>query len=227
VCILKAMTARIHDRVLRSLKSGLVLFAVFSAGFIVCSTTERLAVKQVYAKKQFSGRDLSGQTIILTPLIASQGAETGDQFGPSVLIGEIKKARPDIQLQRPDAFLKRYESRYGSDALDTLYRNFFNGAIVALQTDGRVWKEVGSGYLMVLKLTFGLKTKSLDDRTLRQIRLEGELWDCDSGEVVWRSVVDSRSKSIMETDKDILLKAVVKLFSVMPPVLEGYGKGRW
>jgi hypothetical protein len=221
------MTARIHDHALRSLKSGVVLLAVVSAGLIGCSSTERLSVKQVYTKKQFSGRDLSGQTIILTPLISGRGAETGDQFDPSILIGEINKARPDLRLQKPDAFLKRYESRYGFDALDTLYRNFFYGAIVALQTDERVWKEVGGGYLMVLKLMFGLKTKSLDDRTLRQMRLEGELWDCDSGEVVWRSVVDSRSKSIMETDKDILLKAVVKLFSVMPPVLEGYGKGLW
>lgn len=221
------MTARIHEYALCSLKSGLVLLIVFSVGFIGCSSTERLSVKQVYTKKQFSGRDLSGQTILLTPLITGQGAETGDPFKPSVLIGEINKARPDLRLKRPDAFLKRYQSLYGSDALDTLYRNFFNGAIVTLQTDKRIWREIGSGYLMALKLTFGLKAKLLDDRTLRQMRLEGELWDCDSGEVVWRSVVDSRSRSVMETDKDVLFKAVVKLFSVMPPVLEGYGKGSW
>jgi hypothetical protein len=224
---LKTMIACIHDRSRRSLKSGLVLFAIISAGLTGCSSTEQLSVKQTYKNKRFSGKDLSGQTIILTPLISGKGAETGDQFEPSVLIGEIRKTRPDLRLRRPAAFLKRYESRYGSNALDSLYRNFFNGAIVALQTDGRIWKEVGSGYLMVLKLTFGLKTKSLDDRTLRQMRLEGELWDCDSSEVVWRSVVDSRSTSIMETDKDILLKAVVELFSAMPPVLDGYGKGLW
>jgi hypothetical protein len=221
------MTVHIFDRALRSLKSGLVLFAVLSACLIECSSTEQLSVKQLYKNNRFSGKDLSGQTITLTPLISGKGAETGDQFEPSVLIGEIKKARPDLRLKRPAAFLKRYETRYGSNALDSLYQNFFNGAIVALQTDVRIWKEVGSGYLMVLKLTFGLKTKSLDDRTLRQMRLEGELWDCDSSEVVWRSVVDSRSKSIMETDKDVLLKAVVKLFSAMPPALDGYGKGLW
>jgi hypothetical protein len=218
------MTACIQERTVCSLKSGMVLLIVL---FMGCSSTEQLSVKQLYAKKRFSGRDLSGQTIILTPLITAQGARTGDQFEPSVLIGEINKARPDLRLKRPDAFLKRYRDTYGRDALDTLYRDFFNGAIVTLETDKRIWKEVGSGYLMALKLTFGLKTKSLDDRTLRQMRLEGELWDCDSNEVVWRSVVNSRSKSVIDTDKDVLIKAVVKLFSAMPPVLDGYGKGSW
>lgn len=221
------MTARTLDRNGRSLKTGVVLIVFILAGLQGCSPATQFSVMRGYVKKQFSGRDLNGQPIVLMPLITGQGIERGEDYSPSVLINEVNKNRPDLRLQRPEKFLERYENRYGGDALDSLALHFFKNAMVALQTNERIWKEVGAGYVMVLKLTFGLKTKSLDDRTVRQMRIEGELWDCDSSEVVWRAIVDSRSKGTVKSDKEILLKAVVKLFGAMPQVLEGYGKGRW
>jgi hypothetical protein len=204
-----------------------LLIAMTVSGLWSCSPPERLSVMDLYVKKNFSGRDLSGQTIALSPLFTAQGVQTDEQFSPKVLIAAINNRRQDIRLQRPDRFIKVYREKHGEEALDSLYRDFFNGSIVSLQTNERVWKVVGCGYLMVLKLNFGLKTQTLDQKTVRQMRLEGELWDCDSGEVVWRKAVDGRSRRTDQTDKDLLLKVVVRLFDALPASFHGYGKGSW
>ncbi|MBN2037082.1 MAG: hypothetical protein JW768_10100 [Chitinispirillaceae bacterium] len=194
---------------------------------LVCAPAERFSVLRLYAKERFSGTELSGGSITLTPLITSQGMVTNDQFSPKLLIREIGKKRGDLKLRGPGGFHDRYRRKYGNEGLDSLYGLFFDSRMVSLQTDRRIWEEVGTGYLMVLKLTYGLKTKTLDQQTVRQMRLEGELWDCDSMETVWRTIVEVRSRRWISSDKQVVLKAVGKLFYGLPPVLPGYGKGTW
>ncbi|MBN1127911.1 MAG: hypothetical protein JXA71_02925 [Chitinispirillaceae bacterium] len=205
----------------------LVLTVLVAAGFFFCSPPERFTTLRLYTGKGFTGRDLNNQTVVLMPLLTARGAEMNDQFQPAVIIAEINRVRTDVQCGKPDRFLNRYRTKYGDEALDSLLKEFYRGEIVSLQTNERLWPEVGSGYLMVLKLNYGMKATSLDKHTLRQMKLEGELWDCDSSEVVWRAVVDARSRLSNQTDKDVLLKAAVKLFEALPSTLKGYGKGSW
>jgi hypothetical protein len=115
----------------------------------------------------------------------------------------------------------------GTATLDSFYLMLYKGEMVSLQNSGEIWKQVGSDFLMVLKLTHGLRMKTARKQATRRIRLEGELWDCDSMEVVWRVSVDGRGLGEKDTDRQLLLKAVCRVFEALPTVVPGYGKGRW
>jgi hypothetical protein len=201
--------------------------ALVMTGLLLCSPAERFSARCLYTDKGFSGRDLDNQTVVLLPLLTARGPEKNEQFRPAVIIAEAKKVRTDLQWRKPDRFIDRYRMKYGNEALDTLFTDFYRGKIVVLQTSKSIWPQVGGGYLMVLRLNYGMKATSLDKHTLRQMKIEGELWDCDSSEVVWRAGVNARSRLGNQTDRDVFLKALVKLLETLPVPLKGYGKGSW
>jgi hypothetical protein len=132
-----------------------------------------------------------------------------------------------LPLQPPRAFENRFIDKFGPDELESAYEKLYKGSIVEFQNAPTFWNEVHGDYLMALRLTYGLSIKAIDNRKMRQIRLEGELWDCDSMEVVWRTAVSGRCEDVQESDATLLMDAVCRIFSALPAVRPGYGKNKW
>ena len=147
--------------------------AVVALCSLTCGTQTRFSLLPLYCKGNFSGRDLGSQGIVMTPLLTSQGVERHEQLTPEKEIEAVEKERRDLRLLRPVAFEDRYIKKFGPDSLESAYEKLFKGAVVDLQNAPSFWKEVASDYLMVLKLTYGLKIKSFDSRAVRQVRVEG------------------------------------------------------
>ena len=219
---------------MRIVSSGLVrnipfvcLVAAALLGAAACASNARFSVFRTYSKNDFSGNDLNGQRIMVTPLITRAGFESGSALTPAAIVSEAGKKRQDLRFEKPDDFIARFRARHGDEDLDRICQEFFQGAMVSLQTNTAFWQELGSDYLMVLKLTYGLKARTVGEQTVRQMRIEGELWECDSSEVVWRTVVEGRYRGSLTTDTDVILRAVARLVDALPPVTRGYGKGSW
>lgn len=164
---------------------------------------------------------------MVTPVLTVNGRLRNPGLESDDILAAIRAVRKDLLLQGHGKFQEWYQDRHGPAAMDDAYRAFFEGTIAALQTSPQFWKEVESDYLMVLKLISGIRLKTLDERNPRQLRLEAELWECDSMEVVWRATVDCRSDEGRAGDSEFILQAVARLFNQLPPVRSGYEKGTW
>jgi hypothetical protein len=215
-----------HDR--PTGRGGVRLLAVLTAlCSLTCGQQTRFTVLPLYCKENFSGRDLGSQNIVVTPLLAGSGILRHEQITPEKQIEAVRDGRRDLGLVRPAGFEDAFIRKFGPDSLESAYDKLYKGSMVDLQTDSSLWKMVGSDYLMVLKLARGLAMKSIDGRTARIIRVEGELWECDSMEVVWRTAVDCYCRNDREPSATLLTTAVCRIFGALPKVLPGYGKNKW
>ena len=204
-----------------------VAAAVAMLCLMACGSYKQFAVSQLYNKEGFSGADLGGRSITVSPLFTPRGVVADGELTSQIEIESINKKRRTLPLLPHEVFEERYISTSGEDALDSFYTCLFKGKMVELQAMEKPWKQIGSDYLMVLKLTYGLRIMSGKEKSARRLRLEGELWDCDSIEVLWRVAVDCRIMGEKNTDRQVLLDAICRVFEALPPVIPGYGKGRW
>lgn len=189
-----------------------------------CGHDRRFVAFRQYGAEHFSGSNLSGRSISITPLLTIRGALTA----PSTVrqIREIKKQRKDLKILSDD-YRKPFTDKSGEEPLDSIYAGLFRGDMIALQNAGEFWKSVAGDYLMALKLTRGFTVLSSDSAKERRIRLEGELWHCDSMEVVWRAGVEGTCAGGRESDEGCIESAVCRIFQALPSVKPGYGPGSW
>jgi hypothetical protein len=194
---------------------------------VSCTHHQQFTLLQLYRKNNFSGRDFHGEQITVFPLLTRNGTVTNALLRPEELIRVVGKKRRDLPLQLPYEFQERLVRKYGGGALDSAYDCFFSGTVTALQNDSLLWREVHTRFLMIYKLTYGLTAKIDSQKTIRGMRLEGELWECDSMEVVWRMAVDGRSEGVGSSDSKLLFKAMCRILYALPPVTSGYGSDTW
>jgi hypothetical protein len=202
-----------------------ITVAIAIAG--ACGPSTRYTLHPLYWKEHFSGRDLGSQTIALTPFLNDSGPMRAEAIAPEKEIAALHEERKDLDYTGVSAFENTVIRKFGPDTLEAVYGRLFKGSMVGLQTDTALWKSVGSDYLMVLKLVKGLSLNSIDGRTNRKFRIEGELWDCDSMEVVWRTSVDCRCSDPRENTAALFTNAVRRMVSALPTSLSGYGKKSW
>lgn len=214
------------ERILNNVVRFGILCALLSSCFM-CGSGRNFSVEQLYARQGFSGADLGDRTITVSPLFTSDGgAIVNDELDAKTVIGAIHKKRPTLHLLPRELFEKHLIASAGEDALDSFYMSLAKGEMVTLQGAAQQWKSVGSDFLMVLKLTYGIRIKR-GDETTRRWWLEGELWDCDSMEVVWRTAVDCRVAGKSSSDRQLLLASICRVFEALPPVVPGYGREKW
>lgn len=208
----------------RILAVSLIITAFF---FMTCSQHPGLNLSRLYNKRGFSGKDLDGQSIAVMSFLTADGMEYKDILTPKAIIETVRKKRDDLTLSPIEDCAENFLRNYGVDAFDSTVAKLYKGEIVVLQSTVPFWKSIQAEYLMVLRLNYGLRSKKSNDQMDRQIRLEGELWECDSMEVVWRVSVRGRNETWLETDKEFMLRAARDVFNALPPVSPGYGKGKW
>lgn len=184
------------------------------------------SLHQVYASSQFSGRDLRDRTIVVTPVLTAQGALDNESIEPERIMKFAAERRVDLKLVSPDGFHSSFSSRTGVKALTGFYDRVFRADFNALQSDRKFWERIGGDYLLAIKIVHGLRAVDDNKDTVRQVRVEGELWRRDSVDVLWRVAVDGRCEGAVRSDSDLIMKAIVRVFEALPET-PGYGKGQW
>nr|MCU0608880.1 hypothetical protein [Chitinispirillaceae bacterium] len=175
---------------------------------------------------QFSGKDLRDRTIVVTPVLTAQGALPNESLEPARIMKFVAEHRGDLRLVTPDGFHNSFASRSGTKALEGFYDRIFRADFNALQSDRKFWDRIGGDYLMALKIVHGLRSVDEHKDTIRQVRVEGELWRRDAIDVLWRVAIDTRCVGAVQPDSDLLMKAIVRAFEALPGSA-GYGKGQW
>jgi len=96
-----------------------------------------------------------------------------------------------------------------------------------LQTADSLWKTIKSSYFMAIRLDNGMVVKDFDRNIRKRLRIEGELWDKNAMEVVWRMSVAGISSGTALPDNVFLSKAIQQLFIALPGSIPNYEEGEW
>jgi hypothetical protein len=104
----------------------------------------------------------------------------------------------------------------GNDYLEQFYRELAAGDVLSVQNRRGVWNLIDSRYVLVPRVVYAARVKGFDGTPKRKVRLEGELWNADSTEVVWRVSVIGVSKDETTTDDRFVRGALRTMYGALP-----------
>jgi hypothetical protein len=206
------------------------LFHAGSLCFLLCGCAPPTLVIEpriLHQDVRFTPEQFSGQSVTLFPVFTTQGFETSASLGDSVQGVLIQAIRQDLALNSRQAFESRYLLAHDSLSLNRFYTRLFKGDIVGLQTSDTVWQSMPSRYLLIMKLTYGTRVKTLDAQVLRRLTMEAEVWDVRAAEVVMRLAVIGSESQGRTPDAKFFHATMNALFRQLPGVRHVEHNEQW
>lgn len=208
--------------------AGGVLCVLLAQGFFACtSPLYHFKVTSTYISDDFSGHTLEGRTFCVSSLLTKEGPVDSGRFPLPVLIDTIRHRRSDLNFSALDGTHKAFYSVISEPDRAGFFSMLFNGKMLTSARFDTVWQAVASDYLMVFNLRQGMSINTFDRVSQKTMRIEAELWDCSSYEVVWRAEVDGSSYRKDLSDRTFLCAGIGDVVSTLPAVLPSYEKSAW
>jgi hypothetical protein len=191
----------------------------------------RYTVRILYSDESFSSASISGQSMLVLPVLTKDGADTVNFPSPYTLSQFFQKNYEDVQFKFPETFDKKYQSTAmsrDSASLDRFYRSFFNGEIIKVQTNDSIWNAIDAAYLLCVRVKYAATIRGFDGNTVKRLVLEVELWEVAASEAVWRAQIIGFDKSVGTLDSQFVLGALKEIFSAIPAGgIQGAGEKDW
>jgi hypothetical protein len=210
--------------------------AVFSAlsVFLNCTAyvTRQTAATQyttkiAFCEEHFNGVSLSGQTLLVFPVLTRNGNDTASYFSPRQQIKILQRIRNDLHFSTPDVFEQKYLSAHDSLSLARFYQSLYKGEVVEAQTSDSIWKAMDAPYVLFVRVLYAVTIRSFDGNSQRNLHLDAELWDVSSAENVWRVEVTGFDKSKGATDARFLTGGLYEAFGKLPGYLPANNENNW
>jgi hypothetical protein len=213
---------------MRSVLCGVfcVLLFVGTCTYIESTGSASYRASIVYQQRNFSGGSLSGQSVMVLPILSKKGFDTTAALGASECAALLSGIRGDIKPVFRDEFEKRYLAGHDSASLANFYNKLASGEVIALGTSDSVWKAMDAAYCSVVRIKNALTIKGFDGVVKRRLILETELWDVDSSETVLR--VEVQGKAGQQTsDVDFIRAALRSAFEKLPAFAPASHEKAW
>ena len=185
------------------------------------------AATVLYQQRSFSGSSLSGQTVLVLPVLTKAGLDTTPALSPQKISKLLLSARNDMEPVTKEEFETRYSTRHDTASLSAFYRLLFKGNVVALANSDSVWKEMGTNYCFAARITNALTIHGFNGLVKRRMSMETELWDVDSAEVILRIQVQASATGDRLTDVDFITSALAAAFEKLPAFAPSANEQKW
>jgi hypothetical protein len=202
------------------------LLVVASCTYIESTGSASYRASVVYQQRNFSGGSLSGQSVMVLPILSKKGFDTTSALGASECAALLSGVRGDVTPVYRDEFEKRYLAGHDSASLANFYNKLASGEVMALCTSDSVWKAMGTPYCSVIRIKNALTIKGFDGVVKRRLVLESELWDVDSSETVLRVEVQGRAGQ-QTSDVDFVKAALRSAFEKLPAFAPASHEKNW
>jgi hypothetical protein len=205
-----------------------LIVAFLAAGaFLECSPAPAVTIKLLHQDPSFGPERLSGQTILILPLLAKTGFDTTRFLSPQHQGSWLTRRRSDLEPVFRDKFEAAYKAAHDSVSLAKFYRALYKGNMIPLHSADSIWKTMPAAYLLAMYLKSGMKVRNLYGRTRRCVSLEAELWQIDSAEVVWRlSAMESTTDATM-SDAAFIWNAMTHIYAQFPEYRPSINETKW
>jgi hypothetical protein len=185
------------------------------------------AATVLYQQKWFYGGSLSGQSVLVLPVLTKAGLDTTTALSPQKISKLLLAARNDMDPVTKEEFETRYSVRHDTASLAAFYRELFKGNVVALSNSDSVWKEMKTAFCFASRITNALTIHGFNGIVKRRMNLETELWDVDSAEVVLRIQVQASATGDRLTDAEFIKSALAAAFEKLPVFAPSANEQKW
>jgi hypothetical protein len=226
------MQSVFRDGILRHMCLRSILIAVVfvcacappPAGTLV---TTAYTASVLYQQRSFSGGSLSGQSILVLPVLTKQGIDTTPALSPAKIGKLLQEARSDVEPVTKEEFETRYSAHHDTASLSSFYRLLFKGNVVALSNSDSIWSEMKTAYCCATRITNAITIKGFNNIITRRMNMETELWDVDSAEVVLRIQVRASARGERITDAEFISSAIRAAFEKLPVFAPSTNEQNW
>ncbi len=194
---------------------------------LACTPKTSFLILDRYSDSSFSGSDLSGAQIILTPVLKGGAALSAAQVDQDRLIRDLKRDRHDLSFVSAELFELSLSESLGIHSVEEFYKGLFESDHLVLKSLDREWGMVPGQFLFVTRVLAGANVRSIEGKAVRRVKMEGELWRTGDAGVVWRTSVLVVSTDTGESDSRLIKRGIVTLCDSLPTVLPGYGYEGW
>jgi hypothetical protein len=205
-----------------------LIVSFFMAGALLeCSPVPAVTIKLLHQDPSFGPEQLSGQTILILPLLTKTGFDTTQFLLPQHQGSWLTRRRSDLEPVYRDKFEAAYKAAHDSVSLVKFYRALYKGNMIPLHNADSIWKAMPAAYLLAMYLRSGMEVRNLYGRTHRSVSLEAELWQIDSTEVVWRlSATESTADATM-SDAAFIWNAITHIYAQFPEYRPSINETKW
>jgi hypothetical protein len=183
--------------------------------------------KIAYCEEHFTGASLTGQTVLVLPILTRSGPDTGSYCSPRQQIEILQKVRNDLHIIMSGDFEKKYLSMHDELSLERFYQSLYKGEVVRAQTSDSIWKAMDATYMMFVGIQYAATIRSFDGNSQRNLRLDAELWDVAAGQTVWRVDVTGIDKGMATTDARFIKGGLFEAFGKLPGYLPANNENNW
>lgn len=204
------------------------MILLITLSIISCSQPVQLKYQNLYTSNSIAtSYRLGGPKIMMSPLLTTNGPDTSGIFSSKNYLKLADRLRPEFSFVSISESNKCFTSKYKKLLLASLYQELSKGDILRLQTADSLWANLCDPYLLVMRLTAGVRLKTFDHGVRLKFILESEIWSRDSMEVVWRSSVHALTSNDKITEQDLFKEAVKKLLMELPTAFPTYDSRPW
>lgn len=193
----------------------------------VTTTVAAYIATVLYQDRSFSGGSLSGQSVLVLPVLTQSGLDMTPSLSPQKISKLLLSTRSDVEPVTKEEFETRYSARHDTASLAAFYRLLFKGNVVALANCDSVWKEMKTTYCFAARITNALTIHGFNGIVKRRMDLETELWDVDSAEAVLRIRVQASATGERLIDADFIKSALTAAFEKMPVFTPSDNERKW
>ena len=198
-----------------------------TGSFFQCSPVPAVTIKLLHQDPSFGPEQLSGQTILILPLLGKTGFDTTQFLSPQHQGTWLTRRRSDLEPVYREKYEAAYKAAYDSLSLAKFYRALYKGNMIAVHNADSIWKTMPAAYLLAMYLRSGMEVRNLYGHSRRTVSLEAELWEIDSTEVVWRlSAIESTTDATM-SDAAFIWNAITHIYAQFPEYRPSINETKW
>lgn len=211
------------------MKHDLRNIVVIALVLIISCTVSMTGFKarKMYVAENFDERTLSGYTICIGPVFNQKNVDITDTVNLQRDIKLLKSLRKDLRFKSFTKVNNQFTFSSGTLKCDSLFSILAKGSVVEIQLLDTFWKSLECDYLMIIHIRDAMNIHTFNDITRKRIRMEADLWSVKNQESVWRYEIFGIAEGKSVGDREIINRAIQKVYENLPATVPSYESGMW
>jgi hypothetical protein len=212
-----------------SMKQDIRNIVVIATALIISCTVPMAGfnTRKMYVADNFNERTLSGSSICTGLLFNQENEDITDTENLQRDIKVLKNLRKDLRFKPFTEVKNQFTISSGTFACDSLFSILASGSVVQIQLLDKFWKSLDCDYLMILRIRDAMNIHTFDNVNRKRIRIEADLWSVKNQESVWRYEIFGIAEGKNVGDREIINRAINKVFESLPATVPSYESGVW
>jgi len=130
----------------------------------------------------------------------------------------LRRNRRDLTISAGPAFFPDEPEKDITGLADSFYQALYSGDVLEIKRHEAFFRAIKEDCLLVCRLRGAANIATFGNMRKRRVAIEGELWETDGAEVVWRVTVMAVTGSERDRDESVVNRALQEIYRAIPEV---------